>query len=120
MSAALSYESLEDMPEGMRRLVEKQLAKKAEQGFGAAGNPSVCPSGSQLPPRGRLLPPPLGEVARRAGGGPRLHPVKMLRFDCCNTGTDKVKYMVIETNTQISGVLPAFRARRGRSASKES
>ena len=49
MSAALSYESLEDMPEGMRRLVEKQLAKKAEQGFGAAGNPSVCPSGSQLP-----------------------------------------------------------------------
>ena len=31
MSAALSYESLEDMPEGMRRLVEKQLAKKAER-----------------------------------------------------------------------------------------
>ena len=31
MSAALSYESLEAMPEGMRRLVEKQLAKKAER-----------------------------------------------------------------------------------------
>ena len=61
MSAALSYEKLEDMPEGMRRLVEKQLARKraeAEQAGtqdiscndgDAAGKPSVCPSGSQLP-----------------------------------------------------------------------
>ena len=61
-----------------------------------------------------------GGACEAGGRGPRLHPVKMLRFDCCNTGTDKVKYMVIETNTQISGVLPAFRTRRGRSASKES
>ena len=80
MSAALSYEKLEDMPEGMRRLVEKQLARKraeAEQAGtqdiscndgDAAGNPSVFPSGSQLPLH-KGANGPSGTTAHTAGTG---------------------------------------------------
>lgn len=57
MSAALSYESLEDMPEGMRRLVEKQLAKKAER-EATQGN---VHGGASTPQAAAPTAPPEGE-----------------------------------------------------------
>lgn len=60
MSAALSYESLDDMPEGMRRLVEKQLAKKAEreatQGNVHGGASTSQPPAAAAPPEGEPNP----------------------------------------------------------------
>ena len=61
MSAALSYESLEDMPEGMRRLVEKQLAKKAER-EATQGN---VHGGASTP-----QPPAAAAPLTRGGNGP--------------------------------------------------
>ena len=58
MSAALSYERLEDMPEGMRRLVERQLARKkaeARRSFGAALGPLQSASPT-APPEGEPAP----------------------------------------------------------------
>ena len=84
MSAALSYESLEDMPEGMRRLVEKQLAKKAErettQGNVHCGATTPQSASQTAPPtRGALhlirpcgAPSPQGEGIAGGNEGPPL------------------------------------------------
>lgn len=82
MSAALSYESLEDMPEGMRRLVEKQLAKKAErettQGNvhggvttpqSAAAERTTVPKGTSFASQG-VAPTALTRVDNGASGTP--------------------------------------------------
>ena len=66
MSAALSYERLEDMPEGMRRLVERQLARKkaeARRSFGAALGPLQSASPT-APPEGE--PDPLQSASPTA------------------------------------------------------